>query len=550
MNWITGMLGAFGMVTATVVACGERGGGGGDSTDQDLSQTGACTVVSVKDGHTLTADELAKLNDPIASFILKGVGCPSTFSEIQAKLAQTDPCAKGEEGLTTRLVTDRAQLLEAPDTYRAVMKRACQKREDHELLMNVFGIATQADDKGVVTVSQVPQTTIELIGEQRLSADDGGKVTGVFNFYAREEGRWKFFGSSTDFLSQGYACNADGACIPKAATAQRCASCHVGGGLVMKELESPWVNWEGDRNTPGAKDVIAKNPELFGTQGDGVDLESSVETGNQDHWIPARVAFLKTLGLKEVLRPLFCSIDMNLTSKKTSAASRDLLVDRLFSGTSAGSVKKEEYLSAIANSGQKIIDGRTGEQLIGGKDQKPLVDTVFGFTFPMRSRQDTDYTTELQNQQIADIDLVKDILSIDFTRPIYSPTRCALLEQVPDVPVGDMRFDKVKSAFIAKLEGTQEPAARELLASLKNQGDAANHDFEVKKFLQACQARSQSEPSAYAADLVRWASHLRKAAERARNEENGGIIEFAETLPDDNLPEPSAGFDPVTCKLP
>jgi hypothetical protein len=318
----------------------------------------------------------------------------------------------------------------------------------------------------------------------------------------------------------------------------------------MKELESPWVNWEGARNTPGAKDLIAKNPDLFGRQGDGIDLESSVERGNREDWIPARVALLKSKGLKEILRPLFCTVDMNLASRSQGPATRDLLVDRTFIGGSPGSVDKTVYLKAIADAGQKMIDGRTGDQLIGSKDGKALVDTVFGFTFPMRSTQDSDYTTELQNEQIVDIDVVKDILSIDFTRPIYSPTRCALLDQVPDLAPADMQFDKVRTALVTAFDGQQDPLAVELVASLKDEGDAANHDFAVKQFLSACAARGKSEPAAYAADLVRWGSHLRKAAKRARNEQNGGIIEFAETLPDDDLPEPSTGFDRATCKLP
>src|SRR5207253_1300878 len=103
----------------------------------------------------------------------------------------------------------------------------------------------------------------------------------------------------------------------------------------------------------------------------------------------------------------------------------------IFNGGSAGTIKKDVYLAELSAAGQSIIDGRSNRALIGGKDNKVLLDEVFGFTFPMRSRQDTDYTQELQNQQIADVDLVKDILSIDFTRPLYSPTRCQLLEQIP-----------------------------------------------------------------------------------------------------------------------
>src|SRR5262249_45093273 len=158
---------------------------------------------------------------------------------------------------------DRSQLIERPDTYRAVITRACQKRNDNELLLSVFGISTQTNASGIVTSVDVPDDTVELIGERKTAPDAQGISSGVFNFYAREDNQWKYFGSSTDLLSQGYDCNADGACIPKAASTQRCAACHVGGGLNMKELESPWTSWEGGQNTFG-KHALDKNGASFG----------------------------------------------------------------------------------------------------------------------------------------------------------------------------------------------------------------------------------------------------------------------------------------------
>jgi hypothetical protein len=520
-----------------------------DSTQggaQGVTATDACTVTAAKDGHMLTSSELAALKDPVANLILKGQGCPMTFSDIQTTLAKTDPCGPGEDGLSTRVVSDRSMLLGAPDTYRAVVERQCQQRKPQELLMSVFGIQAHADGAGKLLDAQVPQDKVELIGEQKTVQD--GKVTsGVFNFYALENKQWKFFGSSVDFLSQGYECNADGACIPKAATQQRCASCHVGGGLVMKELESPWVNWESNHSeTPGATDVIARFPALFGKRETGVDLESTVEEGNRNDWIPTRVAALKKLGLKEVLRPLFCATDMNLIST-TSKPTEDLFTDRVFGG--ALSEGDFGYAKAIADVGQEIIDGRTGKQL-SGKGNIPVVDTHFGFTHPMRSGQDSNYVDELQRQNIVDIDFVKDVAHIDFTRPLYSPVRCALLDQAPDVAAEDMTAPKIKAAWVKKLDGATDAPSAQLLASLKNEGDAHEHDADVKAFLAACDARATSDTAGFMRDVLRYASHLRLAAKRARNEKNGGIIEFAETLPVDNLPESHDAFKPATCKLP
>jgi hypothetical protein len=50
-------------------------------------------------------------------------------------------------------------------------------------------------------------------------------------------------------------------------------------------------------------------------------------------------------------------------------------------------------------------------------------------------------------------------------------------------------------------------------------------------------------------DGMKWASHLRRVVKGVRDPINGGIIEFAETLPTDNLPDSNAAFDPKTCVL-
>ncbi|MEN8197013.1 MAG: hypothetical protein ABFS30_10945, partial [Pseudomonadota bacterium] len=49
-----------------------------------------------------------------------------------------------------------------------------------------------------------------------------------------------FFGTSADML-EGKGTG----------DTRRCAACHVGGGLIMKELDAPWLHWEGDTTTPG-----------------------------------------------------------------------------------------------------------------------------------------------------------------------------------------------------------------------------------------------------------------------------------------------------------
>jgi hypothetical protein len=590
-------LALFAAALATSIWGGcSSGGDDAESGGQDqtaASAFSACTVISQKDGHTMTATELAKLGDPIANLILKGTDCPLTLTKIQAKLAANDHCDPGgdggpndngpEPGLTSRFVTDRSQLIDKPDSYRAVLTRACQKREDNELLISVFGIQAQTDQTGAFQDVSVPDNTIELIGEAKTPPDANGVSSGVFNYYARENNQWKFFGSSADFVSSGYDCNADGACIPKAASKQRCAACHVGGGLNMKELESPWVNWEGGPNTfsaknhpdrqgtfgtPGTAEMVKKRPDIFGTLSDGIAMEATVEQGNRE-WVISRIATLKTQGLKEVLRPLFCTTDMNLveaglnntpdqnSTDPLSAQNQllgDLLVDRAFNAflSEGGTLTLGEYNAAIAANGQHIVT--SGGQGLTGPDGKPLLDTVQGLTIPTRSGQDTAYITELQKERVIDIDIVKDVLSIDLSRPIYSATRCNLLNAVdfrPELAAGDMTFEKVKQKMVDAFGRVQNPspAVTQLLASLKDPSDAGKHDFAAQSFMKACDARSKSDRAGWIKDYLTYASHLRQAVKRARNPVNGGIIEFPETLPVDGLQETRAAFDPTTCKL-
>jgi hypothetical protein len=188
--------GAIAVVTVTGIvsgACSTEAPASGDAMNLTA---GTCSVVAMKDGHVLTAGELDALRDPVANLILKQGSCPLTLSEIQAKLAQTDPCS-GQQGNVSQFVSDRAALLERPDTYRAVIARPCQQRADHELLMSVFGIRTHTGPTGSIDDVQVPENTVELIGEQLPTKDESGDPnTGVFNFYAREGGQWRFFGSS------------------------------------------------------------------------------------------------------------------------------------------------------------------------------------------------------------------------------------------------------------------------------------------------------------------------------------------------------------------
>src|SRR5678809_785070 len=104
----------------------------------------------------------------------------------------------------------------------------------------------------------------------------------------------------------------------------------------MKELNAPWLHWEGDTTTPGIADLIKGNPGDLGQQSNGIELEGTVDSANST-WNKTRLKILKELGdTKEILRPLFCSPEINIASNgpgSVSSIPNSLLMDdRISSG--------------------------------------------------------------------------------------------------------------------------------------------------------------------------------------------------------------------------
>jgi hypothetical protein len=85
---------------------------------------------------------------------------------------------------------------------------------------------------------------------------------GVFNYYKEGSGGWNFMGNSKDFQEGrgGF-----------------CKGCHPSGGLVQKELPSPWFNWEIAGDVPHSDDLINNNKEFFGSAfplgGEGLEID-------------------------------------------------------------------------------------------------------------------------------------------------------------------------------------------------------------------------------------------------------------------------------------
>jgi len=443
-----------------------------------------------------------RLHDPLAVAVLQaGDDCPVTFQDIVAKLQVNDAAdCSNTNGMLTRAISETAQLAAKGTSYRTVTSRTCGGRDNHGILFSLFGVSS--------STKTLPKN-VEMIAFDATA--------GVFNYYETDGQTLNFFGNSTDML-KGKGSSDD----------RRCAGCHVGGGLIMKELRAPWLHWEGDTTTPGV-DTLVKGNALLGSKSNGIELEGTVDSANSI-WNPKRIDFLKKVGdTKELLRPLFCTPEIQIGSGgpgDVSSVPGELLLDPVLNNFPFLGFESADYKALIGENGQEVAG--TGK-----------ADTFFPFAFPHRSSIDADYVQQLISKRVVSQEFVKDVLSVDFTRPIFSEDRCSLLDLVPSIPASSLSGKALSDGMIREI-GTPaagSPAA-ELLAQLKASG---GWETRVSTFTAACEARPQKE---LLADILKVTSLLRDQARERQ------VIEFEESMPDDQQSVPEGTrLHPVTCAI-
>ncbi len=359
-------------------------------------------------------------------------------------------------------------------------------------------------------------------------------------------------GSSKDAVSDGYECTDRGDCLPKSAKKTRCWACHESGAINMKELVSPWNSWA--PNDIKDRPIFDKFGTALGQRKDAVDLQTRTENAHAD-WNTQRRAILKGKGVAETLRPLFCTLTLNLRAlgrKPTMLLDTDFFVTE---GSPLGNVgffgdrvalDMDEYAAAIKANGQKVVDG-DGNQLVGPSG--PITESPNGFIFPGKGNIDIRYVRALVEANVIDRDFGLDVLHVDFTRAILSPTRCGLLDAAPELDAANMTPDKIREGFKANLANRKDAASALLLKNLGDPNDAEAYQAEVSAFFTACSARPKGD---FVKEVLQYNAQLKFAAKghRAKTPDGAqGFLEFAETLPVDNLSDTNKFFDAVTCTL-
>jgi hypothetical protein len=477
--------------------------------------------------------DLAALTDPIAD-VFRGANAPSSFGALMTALVKADTA--NACSVRVALVSERAQLLGVAQPFRVVFMRSCGS--SRVLLSPMQSIGAGAP---------VP-TDVEI-----LALDEKKKV---FDFYSLESGRLHFMGTSVDMLD-GPGSGSGGA------QERRCANCHTGGAPVMKELILPWANWDGPTGihfnggttSPGS-DVVFQQlvtalglPKATTFHATGDMLQNVVQEG-VGIWNPTRLSTLAGKDTPSLLRPLFCTVEVNLQTapdlhQPMGSFGSDFFVNsgrfNIFTAPTV-EVTNSAY-TATVTAHQKVVDESGAPIAVSGKK---LVDTAFAFNHPFASFADNDYIADVA--KVTSDALVDAIVSVDFTTPVFSDRRCGLIAHVPKVPV-DLQHPAayakaITDGLVANLNAASpakgSPEA-ELLANLQ---DPAGPQPRVTAFLTACAARGNKDPKGLMLDALTVES-LRRARFRKL-----AIFEHRELLPDDDLkPTASAHLDPVDCTL-
>ncbi len=305
--------------------------------------------------------------------------------------------------------------------------------------------------------------------------------------------------------------------------------------MVQKELRSPWTYWQTD---PGG--YTKKHPDVYGEFQPGVSFESVTEDQNA-RWAAKRVEVLAKKSVAELLRPLFCTMDVNLASGGQFVTT-SFLLDPQFAGGDFSEFDPTAYQAALTKLGSVI---KTHE-----KPAITATDTPNKFMFATRSGLDEAYVRALIASKKVPEELVNAILFVDFTRPIYSPLRCGLASLAD----GITDPSKAKDELLRKTSG-KSGAEGELNTALGM--TSAQPKAEASKFLSACNARGKNDKARYAEDVVRVASHLHQVTRLMKvklkvEKTELGILDFEETVPftsDSDKPVQEMHLARDTCEL-
>jgi len=412
----------------------------------------------------------AELGDPFAILLLlKGV-FPDTAGEVLAALDEAtepnDPLRKNR----FFLLGEGSQIPHTPQTGG--------------LQRNLRFLAVRGDGPDgpdiLLSAFHPDESDVELMAWDR--------VRGGFNFYrtVSDTRAWVFAGNSARALTPP-------------TEGKGPFQSHLSGAFLMKELRSPWINWDSPaaRVQPsvfGQDDPLRQHPWFAERDGNGaITCEEAVARPSMRRWARVRMEGVKEAGTAQrpsrILRQVLETPAVNLISSHVESAIADTFpvieVPQTFFVDSEALVELEDlglprpppfnvppeiYRQSLETFGFRMSDGRGFER---------AGDTHFAFLVPERAFEDIVVESEAIRIGMLTPKLAATLLLVDFPNPVFSSRRAALMRHVPGPgPIEDFS-ERMSDAILAAAEGAPAGSAEREFAALWSAGEGWKEHYAV-----------------------------------------------------------------------
>ncbi len=494
----------------------------------------------------------AKNGDVLFKLLTKQASCPANVFQLHSLLEQS-----GYEVMKS-LVSNQG--FHSPSSSYSLFEWVTGKGTAGELVAGDLFLGHFTGNRGdKLVATQSPSQGLMIELELRDPTKDG-----AYNFYELV-GRggapqWFYRGDSFDIYTDLKKLHLNAAGDPSFGQTLRCSGCHLSGGPIMKELATPHSDWLTEARPLSLKAwtfdaalgaMLSKTPKeasesLPSAVSDAESLAALVrETSSQlVHSEPLNLKRKASQTLPEQLRPLFCPMELNLESSQSplneTGKGPDIDVPTAFFtdvrlAKAQVILPRAAYLEALRKLGSRFE----------GTDPV-LMDGDHAWMTPVKSNYDQEAVAELVAKGRISEPFVVSVLSIDFTNPVFSKSRCRLLPLVPLAETSDWQ-----TKFQEALGKSPLPQAK-TLAALLVAPDVKPKDT-AKAFLDQCQKRYQ-KPEAVAS-LVDLLFQRRAEAFQSDISTNraGQILEPGFRIIFPEIPEAPTpgklGLDPVTCEV-
>jgi hypothetical protein len=381
-----------------------------------------------------------------------------------------------------------------------------------------FGIFVEPDASGHLVLQESFEVSLLI---EVIAID---QKTGLHNFWELigdgESSDWHYRGNSLDVLADVENINLNAQDTPLFGSRLRCSGCHTGGGLVMKE-RFPYNDWRNDEPLPTGKWVNSPFVSQTARQSEPASHLDAVVKESLKRYV-ATLEERSPESEKQWFRSVLATLEMNLVSDTMPYEQRLLsqsaveipstfFVDQRLSGPAeAVRVPVQVYQQALQDLGSAFA-----------RDETPgLEETQHAFLVPTVSNFDLLRTESLVARGLLSRELLSDLLAVDFTTPIYSQERFALMGLLPESWETSAELQEHLTRALKS-----EPKALLYDYLTKADYDSAYHRRRALQYLGIC--REHSSDVEVVKEWIRLAAQRRVEIQAAQTSQNprGSILE-------------------------